>query len=166
MGLLNIGAEAEKGDNLRHETYPLLQTAAEQGRLNFIGNVEANDVMLGKADVVVTDGFTGNILLKGLEGTAKFLLKELKGVFLASTRGKLAAGMVKGDLEQMKKLLDPSEVGGTPFLGISKPVIKAHGGSDARAITNAVLRAAEYAQSGFIDDIAANIDHMRVQGEA
>ena len=166
VGLLNIGAEAEKGDNLRHETYPLLQTAAEQGRLNFIGNVEANDVMLGKADVVVTDGFTGNILLKGLEGTAKFLLKELKGVFLASTRGKLAAGMVKGDLEQMKKLLDPSEVGGTPFLGISKPVIKAHGGSDARAITNAVLRAAEYAQSGFIDDIAANIDHMRVQGEA
>ncbi|CDC68183.1 phosphate acyltransferase PlsX [Oscillibacter sp. CAG:155] len=166
VGLLNIGAEAEKGDNLRHETYPLLQTAAEQGQLNFIGNVEANDVMLGKADVVVTDGFTGNILLKGLEGTAKFLLKELKGVFLASTRGKLAAGMVKGDLEQMKKLLDPSEVGGTPFLGISKPVIKAHGGSDARAITNAVLRAAEYAQSGFIDDIAANIDHMRVQGEA
>ena len=166
VGLLNIGAEAEKGDNLRHETYPLLQTAAEQGRLNFIGNVEANDVMLGKADVVVTDGCTGNILLKGLEGTAKFLLKELKGVFLASTRGKLAAGMVKGDLEQMKKLLDPSEVGGTPFLGISKPVIKAHGGSDARAITNAVLRAAEYAQSGFIDDIAANIDHMRVQGEA
>ena len=166
VGLLNIGAEAEKGDNLRHETYPLLQTAAEQGQLNFIGNVEANDVMLGKADVVVTDGFTGNILLKGLEGTAKFLLKEFKGVFLASTRGKLAAGMVKGDLEQMKKLLDPSEVGGTPFLGISKPVIKAHGGSDARAITNAVLRAAEYAQSGFIDDIAANIDHMRVQGEA
>lgn len=165
MGLLNIGAEAEKGDDLRHETYPLLQAAAEQGRLNFIGNVEANDVMLGKADVVVTDGFTGNILLKGLEGTAKFLLKELKGVFLSSTRGKLAAGMVKGDLEQMKKLLDPSEVGGTPFLGISKPVIKAHGGSDARAITNAVLRAAEYAQSGFIADIAANIDHMRVQGE-
>ena len=115
--------------------------------------------------MVVTDGFTGNILLKGLEGTAKFLLKELKGVFLSSTRGKLAAGMVKGDLEQMKKLLDPSEVGGTPFLGISKPVIKAHGGSDARAITNAVLRAAEYAQSGFIADIAANIDHMRVQGE-
>ena len=71
--------------------------------------------------------------------------------------------MVKGDLEQMKKLLDPSEVGGTPFLGISKPVIKAHGGSDARAITNAVLRAAEYAQSGFIADIDANIDHMRVQ---
>ena len=121
--------------------------------------------MLGKADVVVTDGFTGNILLKGLEGTAKFLLKELKGVFLSSTRGKLAAGMVKGDLEQMKKLLDPSEVGGTPFLGISKPVIKAHGGSDARAITNAVLRAAEYARSGFIADIAANIDHMRVQRE-
>ena len=76
---------------------------------------------------------------------------------------KLAAGLVKGDLGQMKKLLDPSEVGGTPFLGIQKPVIKAHGGSNARAIENAVLRAKEYAESGFIADIQANIEHMRVQ---
>ena len=163
VGLLNIGAEAEKGDELRHETYALLKQAAADGRLNFIGNIEANDVMLGKADVVVTDGFTGNVLLKGLEGTGLFLMKQLKQVFLSNTKAKLAAGMVKGELMGMKKLLDPSEIGGTPFLGISKPVIKAHGGSDARAITNAVLRAKEYAESGFIADIEANIAYMRVQ---
>lgn len=160
VGLLNIGAEAEKGDDLRHETYPLLQKAAAEGRLNFIGNIEANDVMMGKADVVVADGFTGNVLLKGLEGTARFLIAEMKKAFLSNTKAKLAAGMVKNELMGMKKLLDPSEIGGTPFLGISKPVIKAHGSSDARAITNAVLRAKEYAESGLIADIEANIAYM------
>lgn len=90
--------------------------------------------------MIVTDGFTGNVMLKTMEGVGKFLLKSLKEMFLSSTKTKLAAGLVKGDLGQMKKLLDPSEVGGTPFLGIQKPVIKAHGGSNARAIENAVLR--------------------------
>ena len=96
MGLLNIGAEEEKGDTLRHEAYALLTQASEAGRIRFIGNIEANDVMMGGADVVVADGFTGNVMLKGLEGTAKFLLKELKKVFLSSTKTKLAAAMVKG----------------------------------------------------------------------
>ena len=161
VGLLNIGAEEEKGDTLRHETYALLKEAGEAGRIHFIGNVEANEAMMGTADVIVTDGFTGNVMLKTMEGVGKFLLKSLKEMFLSKT--KLAAGLVKGDLGQMKKLLDPSEVGGTPFLGIQKPVIKAHGGSNARAIENAVLRAKEYAESGFIADIQANIEHMRVQ---
>ena len=163
VGLLNIGAEEEKGDTLRHETYALLKEAGEAGRIHFIGNVEANEAMMGTADVIVTDGFTGNVMLKTMEGVGKFLLKCLKEMFLSSTKTKLAAGLVKGDLGQMKKLRDPSEVGGTPFLGIQKPVIKAHGGSNARAIENAVLRAKEYAESGFIADIQANIEHMRVQ---
>lgn len=163
VGLLNIGAEEEKGDTLRHEAYALLKEAGEAGRLNFIGNVEANDAMLGAADVIVTDGFTGNVMLKSLEGVGKFLLTELKGVFLTNTRTKIAAGLVKGDLAGLKKQMDPGEVGGTPFLGITKPVIKAHGASKARAISNAILRAKEYAQSGFIGEIEANIEHMRVQ---
>lgn len=163
VALLNIGAEEEKGDALRHETYALLQAASEEGRLHFTGNIEASDVMMGGADVVVADGFTGNVMLKSLEGTGKFLLKELKKMFLSSTKTKLAAAMVKSDMEGMKKLLDPSEIGGTPFLGISKPVIKAHGSSDARAICNAVLRAKEYAESGFIADIEANIDAMKLE---
>ena len=163
VALLNIGAEEEKGDALRHETYALLQAASEAGRLHFTGNIEASDVMMGGADVVVADGFTGNVMLKSLEGTGKFLLKELKKMFLSSTKTKLAAAMVKSDMADMKKLLDPSEIGGTPFLGISKPVIKAHGSSDARAICNAVLRAKEYAESGFIADIEANIGAMKLE---
>ena len=163
VALLNIGAEEEKGDALRHETYALLQAASEEGRLHFTGNIEASDVMMGGADVVVADGFTGNVMLKSLEGTGKFLLKELKKMFLSSTKTKLAAAMVKSDMADMKKLLDPSEIGGTPFLGISRPVIKAHGSSDARAICNAVLRAKEYAESGFIADIEANIDAMKLE---
>lgn len=165
VALLNIGAEAEKGDTLRQEAHALLAEAAEAGRLCFVGNLEAGDAMLGGADVLVADGFTGNVMLKSLEGTAKFLLKELKKVFLSSARTKIAAGLVKGDLAEMKKLLDPSEVGGTPFLGISKPVIKAHGSSDARAIRNAILRAEEYAASGFIADVQENIELMKVGAE-
>ena len=166
VALLNIGAEEEKGDTLRHETYALLQAASEAGRLHFTGNIEASDVMMGGADVVVADGFTGNVMLKSLEGTGKFLLKELKKMFLSGTKTKLAAALVKNDMADMKKLLDPSEIGGTPFLGISKPVIKAHGSSDARAICNAVLRAKEYAESGFIGDIEANIDVMKLERTA
>ena len=163
VALLNIGAESEKGDGLRQETHALLSEAAKAGRLHFVGNLEASDAMLGGAAGLVADGFTGNVMLKSLEGTAKFLLKELKKVFLSSTRTKIAAGLVKGDLAEMKKLLDPSEVGGTPFLGISKPVIKAHGSSDARAIRNAILRAEEYAASGFITDVQENIELMKVE---
>ena len=163
VGLLNIGAEEEKGDDLRHGAYALLKDAGDAGRIRFIGNVEANDAMMGAADVIVADGFTGNVVLKTMEGMGRFILKELKAMFLSSAKTKLAAAMVKSDLSRLKKLMDPSEVGGTPFLGIQKPVIKAHGGSDARAIENAVLRAKEYAESGFIADIQANIEHMRVQ---
>jgi glycerol-3-phosphate acyltransferase PlsX len=163
VGLLNIGAEPEKGDQLRRETHTLLTAAGEAGRIRFVGNIEANDAMLGRADVLVADGFSGNIMLKSLEGTGKLLLKELKKVFLSSTKTKIAAGLVKKDLAAMKKMLDPGEIGGTPFLGISRPVVKAHGSSDAHAICNAVLRAKEYAESGFIADIQANIESMKVE---
>lgn len=163
VALLNIGAEDEKGDTLRHETFALLQEAGRQGRIRFIGNIEANDAVLGGADVVVCDGFAGNVMLKSVEGTARFLMKELKGAFLTNTKTKLAAGLVKDQLAELKRKADPAEVGGTPFLGISKPVIKAHGGSDANAIKNAILRAGEYARSGFIQEIEANIDYMRIK---
>ena len=166
VGLLNIGAEAEKGDELRRETHALLQEAGDAGRINFIGNIEAGDAMLGGADVIVADGFSGNVMLKSLEGTAKFLLKELKKMFLSSTKTKLAAAMVKSDIDGLKKLLDPSEIGGTAFLGISKPVIKAHGSSDARAICNACLRAKEYAESGIIADVERDIALMKVERSA
>ena len=163
VGLLNIGAEPSKGDTLRHETYALLEEAGREGRLNFIGNIEANTALLGGADVIVADGYSGNILLKTVEGAAKLLLGEMKKAFLSSTKSKLGALLVKDSLGDVKKLLDPSEVGGTPFLGISKPVLKAHGSSDAQAIRNAVFRAVEYAQSGIIADVEAHIDVMKVE---
>lgn len=166
VALLNIGAEASKGDALRHEAYTVLKEAGDAGRIHFVGNLEASEAMMGGADVVVADGFSGNIMLKSLEGTAKFLMKELKKMFLSSTKTKLAAGLVKGDLAELKKLLDPSEVGGTPFLGISRPVIKAHGSSDAKAICNAVLRAKEYAESGFIADVERDVALMKVEWTA
>ena len=163
VALLNIGAEEEKGDALRRETYELLKQAGDAGRIHFIGNIEGSDAMMGGADVVVSDGFSGNIMLKSVEGTAKFLMQEMKQMFLSGTTAKLAAVLVKRNMAEMKKLLDPSEIGGTAFLGISKPVIKAHGSSDARAISNAILRAKEYAESGFISDVEANIDLMKVE---
>ena len=156
----------EKGDALRHEAYALLKEAGGAGRINFTGNIEADAAMLGGADVIVADGYTGNIMLKSVEGVGKFLLKELKKVFLSSTKTKVAAALVKGDMAKMKKLIDPGEVGGTPFLGISRPVVKAHGSSDARAVSNAILRAVEYAESGLIADIENNINLMKVERNA
>ena len=163
VGLLNIGAEETKGDTLRLETHALLKAAGEAGRINYIGSIEGNDAMMGEADVIVADGFTGNVFLKSMEGAAKFMFKELKKVLYSSAKTKMGAMLIKNDLASMKKLLDPSEVGGTACRGISKPVIKAHGSSDARAITNAILRAKEYAESGLIADIEANISAMKVE---
>lgn len=163
VGLLNIGAEEEKGDTLRHETCQLLKAAGEAGRIRFTGNIEAGDAMLGGADVVVADGFSGNVMLKTMEGTAKFLMKELKSVFLTSAKTKAAAVLVKKEMANLKRTLDPGEVGGTAFLGIAKPVIKAHGSSDAYAFCNAILRAKEYAESGFIKDIEENVALMKVE---
>ena len=162
VGLLNIGAEEEKGDPLRLEAYALLKKAGDAQRIHFVGNIEASDVMLGGADVAVSDGFTGNVMLKSVEGTGKFFLKQLKTLFMTNPKTKIAAAMLKGDLTSMKKALDPSEVGGTPFLGVSKPVIKAHGSSNARAISNAILRAKEYAESGFIEDVQQNVGLMKI----
>ncbi len=160
VALLNNGTEEHKGASLQQEAYQLLK----QADLQFVGNVEASTVLFGDVDVIVTDGFSGNILLKSIEGTAKFLLKNIKTVLTTGLKNKLAALMVKNDIGALKKMMDPNEIGGTALLGISKPVIKAHGSSEASAIVNAVRQAAEFAESGFIQTITENIDHMRVDG--
>ena len=165
VGLLNIGAEESKGTPLQKETYELLRREDEAGRLRFIGNVEARDALFGGVDVLVTDGFSGNTLLKGIEGTAIMLMKELKKIFYKNTKNKLAAAMLKNDVYSLKALLDPSEVGGTALLGISKPVIKAHGSSDARAVRSAVKQAITFMNAGVIESIEKNIAYMRVGKE-
>lgn len=165
VGLLNVGTEDTKGGSLQHETFELLKKADEQGRIRFVGNIEGTDVFTGKVDVVVTDGFTGNVLLKGTEGVIKYMMKALKGVFYKSTVNKLAAAVLKKDLAEMKKSLDVNEVGGTAFVGISKPVIKAHGSSNAASIFAAIRQAKSFAESQIIREIEDNIEYMRVDGE-
>ena len=165
VGLLNIGVEPTKGGALQHESYKLLTKAMEDGRINFVGNVEASTMLLGGVDVVVTDGFSGNIALKTAEGVAKWLFGELKGVFMSSTKNKLAAAVVKKDVKGIAKRIDPNEVGGTAFLGISKPVIKAHGSSGDEAFFAAIRQAMAFAEADIVGDIEKNIDYMKISEE-
>lgn len=163
VGLLNNGSEDSKGTELAKAAYTLLKEAGDNGRLNFIGNVEGTDVFSGRVDVIVADGFSGNILLKTVEGTAKFLMKNTKSVLMTSLKTKIGAVLIKKDLYGLKKMMDVSEVGGTAFLGITRPVIKAHGSSDARAIRSAVKQAVAFVNAGVITDIEENIEYMKLR---
>ena len=162
VGLLNIGVEPSKGTSLQTAVYPMLVEAGKAGRINFVGNVEAREAVEGAVDVIVSDGYSGNIFLKTMEGTGLYLVRELKGMFTQNLLTKLAAVLVSGGLKKMKKLLSSSEVGGTALVGISKPVIKAHGSSNAYAIKNAVRQAKQYVSSGIIESITENVDVMRL----
>jgi len=162
VGLLSNGTEDTKGGSLRKEAHALLTEAHEAGRLNFIGNIEGREAFDGSVDVIVADGFSGNVLLKGMEGTASYVMKELKGIFKKNLITKLAAAMIMGGLKDLKRMMDVRESGGTVLLGISKPVIKAHGNSDARAIRSAIKQAMEAVQSGVVEAITENVDAMRV----
>ena len=153
VGLLNIGTEDTKGTPLQKEAYALLQKAKEQGLVNFVGNVEARDVPLGAVDVVVCDGFAGNVLLKSIEGTAMFMGSLMSKMFKKNLFSKLAAVLVMKDIKAFKKLLDYREIGGTQFLGIKKPVIKAHGSSDALAFRNAIKQAMDAAGSDISEEL-------------
>ncbi len=163
VGMLNIGAEPNKGMDFHKHTYELLQKAHKEGKINFTGNIEAKEAVLGHVDVIVTDGFTGNILLKTFEGTAMYIKGLLKNVFEKNIKTKLAAGLVLKEFGEMKKGLDPNETGGTPLLGISKSVVKAHGSSNAYAIKNAIRQTLVISKSGLIEDIKQNVEHMSLE---
>lgn len=154
VGLLNIGTEDTKGTPLQKEAYELLKDAGEKGLINFVGNVEARDVPLGAVDVVVCDGFAGNVLLKSIEGTAMFMGSLMSRMFKKNLRSKLAALLVMKDIKAFKKLLDYREIGGTQFLGIKKPVIKAHGSSDQLAFCNAIRQA----EAAAANDITSQLE--------
>ena len=155
VGLLNIGTEDSKGTQLQKDAYALLQKAHDQGLINFIGNVEGRDVPLGAVDVVVCDGFSGNVLLKSIEGTAMFMGSLMKNkIFKRNLFSKLGYLLCKAGVDEVMGLLDYRTIGGTPFLGIKKPVIKAHGSSDALAFRNAVKQAMDNAGT----DIASELE--------
>ena len=150
IGQLNNGTEYNKGKDLQIESFQLL---TESG-LNFVGNVEAKEVPFNVCDVIVTDGYTGNIFLKSVEGMGKFLMSMLKEVLLTNFATKVSTLTMKAKIKEIRHRFDSSEHGGAPLLGISKPVIKAHGSSDANAIKNAVRQAIFFVSSAINSDIA------------
>lgn len=165
VGLLNIGTEDSKGTELQRQTLPLLQKAGAEGHLNFIGNIEAKEAIKGGCDVIVTDGFSGNVLLKTMEGVGSFAGHALGAMFRKNLLSKLAAALVMPGLRAFKARLDPNKVGGTAFIGISRPVIKAHGGSNAEAIESAMGQAKQVVSSGIIQQIEENIHLLQTERE-
>lgn len=165
VGLLNIGTEDSKGTALQKEAYALLKNAGEKGLVNFVGNVEARDVPLGAVDVVVCDGFNGNVLLKTIEGTAMFMGSLMKKMFKKNLLSKLGYLLCASGVKDLMKMLDYREIGGTPFLGIRKPVIKAHGASDVLAFRNAVKQAADVAASDITGELEENLQRLAAEKE-
>ena len=158
IGLLNNGEEAEKGNELTKETYPLLQ--ALEG-IRFGGNCEARELMSGDFDVVVTDGFAGNVLLKSTEGAAKAITSMLKIELMGSLRGTIGGAIAKPAFASLKKKMDYTEVGGAPLLGVNGGVIKAHGSSNAKAFFNAIRQAQKLVRGGVTEKIAAAVQSAR-----
>ena len=163
VGLLNNGVERTKGTPLQLETYTLLEKAGQEGLINFIGNTEAKDAMKGACDVLVCDGFTGNVLLKSLEGMASLIISELKTIFSNNWRSKFSAVIIKKSMSELKAKMNPDSIGGTALLGIAKPVIKAHGSSDAEAIRNAVRQAAKAAETNISSHLESIVARMKTE---
>lgn len=161
--LANIGAESEKGNSLTKEAYAQLQQVKD---INFAGNIEARDLMKGEADVVVCDGFVGNMILKTTEGTALSIFSLLKALFYQKPAYRFAALLLKKGLKQFKKVFDYGEYGGAPLLGIQSPVFKAHGSSDEYAIKNAVLKGADYIEKNIAATIEAEISKIKGEMES
>lgn len=156
VALLNVGTEEHKGGDVQHEAFKLLQNS----NINFIGNVEGRDIPFDAADVVVADGFTGNVFLKTYEGTAMAILNRFKAVLNKNLKTKIAAGLIMSDLKELKKTIDYNEYGGAPIMGVCKPVFKAHGSSKAKTIRNAILQTASYVEGDVIGEITKEIEFL------
>ncbi|MBW8350460.1 phosphate acyltransferase PlsX [Bacillus sp. IITD106] len=157
VALLNIGSEENKGNDLTKKAFELLKTA----NLNFIGNIESRELLEGHADIVVTDGFTGNVVLKSIEGTASAVFSMLKNVLTGSLKNKLAAGLIMSDLKDLKKMMDYTEYGGACLFGLDAPVIKAHGSSNANAIYHAIRQTREMVRHQISGTIKEAVDEGR-----
>ena len=162
VGLLNNGVESTKGTPLQLETYGLLEKARNDGFLNFIGNIEAKDALMGACDVLVSDGFTGNVLLKSIEGMASLIMSELKTIYTENWKTKLSALLIKKKFSGLKEKMNPDAIGGTALLGISKPVIKAHGSSNANAIYGAIRQATKAAETDITEHLRVNLARMKI----
>ena len=161
--LVNNGAEESKGTPLLREVHQLLKTTPG---VRFVGNVEPRDVPAGDVDVVVCDGFTGNVVLKLTEGMAKMIMGMVKGAFLSGIGGKLAYLLIRGQIGSLKKQMDSEEYGGAPFLGARQPVIKAHGSSKAKAIKNAIRQAKKCVDNDLCGTMQAALDDVAAANAA
>jgi phosphate acyltransferase len=159
VGILNVGSEEKKGNDLIRQSSEMLSNA----NINFTGNIEAHQIPEGLVDVAVCDGFVGNVLLKTTEGVATFLVNEIKAIFKKNAISMLAAFMIKKGLMKFRKLLDASEYGSVPLLGVNGKVMKTHGRSDAKAFKNSIFTASKYAQSQIIEQIKVEFENMEVE---
>ncbi len=161
VALANVGTEDHKGGPLQHEAFALLK----ETDLNFIGNIEARDIPSGVADVVVADGFTGNVIAKMYEGAAKEIVGMFKSVFYKNFKTKLAALAIKKEMHELKQYLDYNRYGGAVVMGVNKPVFKAHGSANEVAIAAAIKAAADFAKTGAISIIADKISEIKTKEE-
>ncbi|AUG57704.1 Phosphate acyltransferase [Acetivibrio saccincola] len=158
VGLVNIGSEEGKGNEVLKQAHTLLSNS----KLNFVGNVEGNDVMMGEVDVIVCDGFTGNVLLKFLEGTASFFMHSLRNIFNTNFKTKLSGLMIKKQFMEYRSKLNPEEHGGAPILGVNGLVFKSHGNSNAKTVKNVVIKASKFASDNVIESIKNEFSNMEV----
>lgn len=156
VGLVNVGVEDHKGGQFQREVYEKLQNS----NLNFVGNVEAREVPINGADVVVTDGFTGNIMLKLYEGVATVLMKKIKGVLTQNIKNKIAAAMILPEMKALKAEIDYNEYGGAPIMGLRKPVFKAHGNSSAKTFKNAIRLTIDYVKGNVAEEISKALENF------
>ncbi|WP_303860114.1 phosphate acyltransferase PlsX [Alkalibaculum bacchi] len=157
VALANIGTEEKKGNELTKESYQLLK----ETNINFVGNVEARDILQGDVDIIVCDGFAGNMILKATEGVGQFLMDALKETIMSSTRAKIGGLLLKPALKEFKKKMDYTEVGGAPLLGVKGGIIKAHGSSNAKAITSAIKQAIKYQEEKITKKISNKVVEIK-----
>lgn len=162
VSLLNVGTEDGKGDDLRKKTFALLQKAP----VHFTGNIEARDIPHTQADIVVTDGFTGNVVLKLYEGVGGYFINMMKGMFLKNLASKIAAAALKGPLTEFKNKMDYTEYGGAPLLGVKKPVFKTHGSSKAKEFYHTIEKIKKFTESNVLDEITDCIQQVGVMEDA
>ena len=165
VGLLNIGTEETKGNELMKESYQLLKTRAQELNINFIGNVEGRDAFTGNVDIVVTDGFTGNIFLKAIEGLGKFVKRTLSESLKRNLLSKIAAIPSLPAINRFAKTVDYKEYGGALFLGVKKPVVKAHGSSDEKLFEFTIKQAEQFVKNKAVEKLTEEFSKQREQAE-
>jgi len=161
IGLLNIGTEETKGNELVRESYKLLKEKAEELDINFVGNVEGRDAFSGKIDAIVTDGFTGNVFLKTTEGIGKFVKRSLVESFTQNLFTKISYLIAKKPIKSLSKAMDYKAYGGALFLGVKKPVVKAHGSSDALLFEYTIIQAEKFVENKAVDKMIEAFEKQR-----